>query len=61
VIRLAHDMGMRVVAEGVETAQQLEMLTEAGADAAQGYFLGRPTPAAQMTPMLGSPVGRSVG
>jgi diguanylate cyclase (GGDEF)-like protein/PAS domain S-box-containing protein len=54
VIHLAHDLGMRVVAEGVETAQQLDMLAEAGADVAQGYFLGRPAPAADMTAMLGT-------
>ena len=46
-IRLAHDLGMRVVAEGVETAAQLERLREMGCDVVQGYLLGRPLPAVE--------------
>jgi diguanylate cyclase (GGDEF)-like protein/PAS domain S-box-containing protein len=42
VITLSHALGMDVVAEGVETAEQLDLLAEAGADTAQGYHLGRP-------------------
>jgi PAS domain S-box-containing protein/diguanylate cyclase (GGDEF)-like protein len=42
VIALSHSLGMDVVAEGVETAEQLGLLAEAGADRAQGYHLGRP-------------------
>jgi diguanylate cyclase (GGDEF)-like protein/PAS domain S-box-containing protein len=45
VITLSHALGMDVVAEGVETAEQLRLLREAGADTAQGYHLGRPGPA----------------
>lgn len=44
-VRLAHDLGMRTVAEGVETAEQLASLVELGSDFAQGYLLGRPMPA----------------
>ena len=44
-IALAHGMGMRAVAEGVESAQQLETLKVLGCDDAQGYFFGRPLPA----------------
>jgi len=40
--RLAHDLGVEVVAEGVETQEQLEFVRQAGCDAAQGYFLARP-------------------
>jgi diguanylate cyclase (GGDEF)-like protein len=43
-IRLAHDLGLRVVAEGVETRQQLERLRELGCDVVQGYLLARPLP-----------------
>ena len=43
-IRLAHDLGMRVVAEGVETAGQLDRLGELGCDVVQGYLLARPLP-----------------
>jgi diguanylate cyclase (GGDEF)-like protein/PAS domain S-box-containing protein len=52
VINLAHDLGMRVVAEGVETDEQLCVLTDVGADSAQGYLLGRPAPAADLTRLL---------
>ena len=45
VIDLAHALGMRVVAEGVETEEQLAELTRLGCDALQGFLLGRPVPA----------------
>ena len=44
VIGLAHTLGLSVVAEGVETAEQLDALRALGCDAAQGYYLGRPAP-----------------
>ena len=47
-IQLAHSLGMRVVAEGVETVEQLELLRELGTDFAQGYLLGQPVPAAEV-------------
>jgi diguanylate cyclase (GGDEF)-like protein len=43
-VELAHALGMRIVAEGVETAAQLEHLKREGADFVQGYLLGRPQP-----------------
>ena len=43
-IRLAHDMGLRVVAEGVENQATLDALTALGCDTAQGYYLARPLP-----------------
>lgn len=49
VIGLAHEFGMTCVAEGVETAEQLERLRHLGCDLAQGYFLGRPVPADELT------------
>lgn len=45
-LELAHDLEMQVVAEGVETAEQLSALCGYGCDVAQGYFLGRPGPIA---------------
>lgn len=45
VVNLAHSLEMQVVAEGVETRQQLEFLRAAGCDEVQGFFLGRPMPA----------------
>lgn len=44
LIGYAHDLGIRVVAEGIETSDELALMVTLGADYAQGYFLGRPTP-----------------
>ncbi|WP_316366618.1 putative bifunctional diguanylate cyclase/phosphodiesterase [Candidatus Thiodiazotropha sp. CDECU1] len=44
IVRLAHSLNMSVVAEGVETETQLDMLSQMGCEAAQGYLLGRPMP-----------------
>jgi EAL domain-containing protein (putative c-di-GMP-specific phosphodiesterase class I) len=45
VISLGRACGMRTLAEGVETARQLEMAVELGCTFAQGYFIARPMPA----------------
>ncbi len=42
VCTLARDLGLRTVVEGVETSEQYERAREAGADAVQGWFVGRP-------------------
>ncbi len=44
-VALCHDLGYRVVAEGVETQEALDLVAEAGCDEAQGYFFGQPLPA----------------
>ncbi|MFI5892937.1 putative bifunctional diguanylate cyclase/phosphodiesterase [Actinoplanes sp. NPDC051513] len=44
VIQLGHTLGLKVVAEGVETEDQLRLLRRMGARYAQGYYLGRPGP-----------------
>jgi len=49
---LAQRLGLRVVAEGVETATALDYLERAGCDEAQGYFLQRPVPAAEIAPWI---------
>jgi diguanylate cyclase (GGDEF)-like protein len=45
VVQLAHDLGLRVVAEGVETEAELQAVGAMGCDEAQGFLLGRPAPA----------------
>jgi EAL domain-containing protein (putative c-di-GMP-specific phosphodiesterase class I) len=42
IINLAHNLGMRVVAEGIETRDQFELLRDQACDVAQGYLLGKP-------------------
>ncbi|MGH6619596.1 MAG: putative bifunctional diguanylate cyclase/phosphodiesterase, partial [Alphaproteobacteria bacterium] len=42
VISMAHDLGLRVVAEGVETAEVMEALRLSGCDIGQGYYFGKP-------------------
>lgn len=49
IIALAHNLGLRVVAEGIEHPQQAAVLTELGCDEGQGYLLGAPRPAAQLS------------
>ncbi|HRX89412.1 MAG TPA: EAL domain-containing protein, partial [Steroidobacteraceae bacterium] len=52
VITMAHSLGKSVVAEGVETMQQLEFLRQHRCAYAQGYFLARPMSVAAMTELL---------
>ena len=51
-IDLGHNLGLRVVAEGVETQHAWQQLSELGCDIAQGYYLGRPMPAADLEQQL---------
>jgi diguanylate cyclase (GGDEF)-like protein/PAS domain S-box-containing protein len=53
VIDLGHALEMSIVAEGVETQEQLGFLAEEGCDAVQGYFLGKPLPIAQYAALVG--------
>ncbi|HEY1899398.1 MAG TPA: EAL domain-containing protein [Steroidobacteraceae bacterium] len=54
VIVMAHSLQKRVVAEGIETIEQLDFLRERRCDCAQGYYLARPLPATSVTELLGS-------
>ena len=44
LIQLAHDLGMSVVAEGIEEQEQVEKLREYGCDLIQGYVYAKPMP-----------------
>jgi EAL domain-containing protein (putative c-di-GMP-specific phosphodiesterase class I) len=50
VIGLAHALGLRVVAEGVETVRQLDVLRSLRCDLAQGFLFSEPLPASEITP-----------
>ena len=52
LVELAHANGLRVVAEGIETAEHLVESRDLGCDRAQGFLLGRPAPEAEITQML---------
>lgn len=53
IIGMAHSLGLEVVAEGVETKEQMEMLKELSCDALQGYLFSRPLPANKLQALLG--------
>ena len=58
IIVMAHALGLKVIAEGVETATQLALLKNAECDFAQGYFFSKPVPAAEFESLLDTkPVG----
>jgi len=52
VVTLAHTRALRVVAEGIESEEQLALVRELGVDRAQGFLLGRPRPEGEMTQLL---------
>ena len=53
VIDLGHGLDMSIVAEGVETADQLSFLAAEGCDAVQGYLIGKPLPIGQYAALVG--------
>ncbi|MBB3221965.1 bifunctional diguanylate cyclase/phosphodiesterase [Pseudoduganella umbonata] len=56
IITMAHSLGMRVVAEGVETAEQVRILEALQCDELQGFYLFRPVPADELPQSLELPV-----
>lgn len=59
IIAMANKLGLRVVAEGVENAEQQTFLEGLGCNMLQGYHLGRPVPAAQLDISRFNPLGGS--
>jgi EAL domain-containing protein (putative c-di-GMP-specific phosphodiesterase class I) len=47
IIQLGHNLGLDVVAEGVETEEQMMLLLDRGCDVVQGFYFGRPVPASE--------------
>jgi EAL domain-containing protein (putative c-di-GMP-specific phosphodiesterase class I) len=54
IIELAHGLGLRTVAEGVEEEAQWRLLADMGCNCAQGYLMGRPQTAEDLAPLLES-------
>jgi EAL domain-containing protein (putative c-di-GMP-specific phosphodiesterase class I) len=52
IIGLAHRLGMCVIAEGVETTEQRDQVTELGSDLCQGFYFGEPMVAARVEPLI---------
>jgi diguanylate cyclase (GGDEF)-like protein/PAS domain S-box-containing protein len=60
VIGLGHGLEMSIVAEGVETQEQLGFLADQGCDAVQGYFIGKPAPIGQYGVLVGRSGGKAI-
>ena len=56
IVQLAHHLGAKIVAEGVESANQLESLQKWGCDAAQGYLFSPPLPTESLGKLLRDPL-----
>jgi EAL domain-containing protein (putative c-di-GMP-specific phosphodiesterase class I) len=52
IIGLAHNLRLRVIAEGIEDGDQIQALTDLGCEYGQGYYYARPLPAAELEPLL---------
>jgi EAL domain-containing protein (putative c-di-GMP-specific phosphodiesterase class I) len=56
LIELGHELNVEMVAEGVEDRETMDILSKLGCDTAQGYYISRPLPAAELPPLLNRPV-----
>ncbi|MFZ0420614.1 MAG: EAL domain-containing protein [Candidatus Sulfotelmatobacter sp.] len=61
IIMLAHNLGLKVVAEGAETAEQVSLLKQMNCELVQGYFFARPGDHADAQALLRSPIQGKLG
>ena len=52
IVSLAHTLGLKVIAEGVEDDEQVRLLRDLGCDQIQGYLVSRPVPAEEVAKLL---------
>ena len=60
IVSLAHTLGLKVVAEGVEDTEQVHLLKELGCDQIQGYYVSVPVPAQQIEELLRSDTSKTL-
>ena len=61
VIEMAHNLGLRVIAEGVETQDQLDFLREHGCEEVQGFIVSQPLPPDQFVPFVSKHIATGAG
>jgi diguanylate cyclase (GGDEF)-like protein/PAS domain S-box-containing protein len=61
VITMAHNLGLRVIAEGVETQDQLDFLREHGCEEVQGFIVSQPLPPDQFVPFVSKHIATGAG
>src|SRR5947209_6217629 len=60
IVSLAHTLGLKVIAEGVEDTEQVHLLKELGCDQIQGFYVSAPVPAQQIEELLRSDAGTTL-
>jgi EAL domain-containing protein (putative c-di-GMP-specific phosphodiesterase class I) len=60
IVSLAHTLGLKVIAEGVEDTEQVHLLKELGCDQIQGYYVSPPVPVQQIEALLRPDAGRTL-
>jgi EAL domain-containing protein (putative c-di-GMP-specific phosphodiesterase class I) len=60
IVSLAHTLGLKVIAEGVEDTEQVHLLKELGCDQIQGYYVSAPVPAQEIEALLRPDAGRQL-